>query len=99
MKEVGPSPRGRAPLWSVRCAVPDLLEDVERWQQEARVVFEEGRQVAVAPRGSGSGCVGDDPGSRIESNREKGPKRERRPALRHAKKETPGRVLPRRAMR
>lgn len=43
-------------------------------------------QVAVAPRGSGSGWVGDDPGSRIESNREKGPKRERRPVLRHAKK-------------
>ena len=45
------------------------------------VVFEEGRQVAVAPRGSGSGWVGDDPGSRIES------KRKRRPALRHAKEE------------
>lgn len=52
------------------------------------VVFEGGRQVAVAPRGSGSGSgwVGDDPGSQIESNREKGPKCERRPALRHAHK-------------
>lgn len=71
--------------------MPDLLEDVEQWQPEARGGIrglEEGRRVAVAPRGSGSGWVGDDPGPRIESNREEGPKRERRPALRHARKGT-----------
>lgn len=60
---------------------------MEQWQQEARGCIR-GEPVG----GSGTSWVRvkvgwDDPGSRIESNREKGPKREGRPALlRHAKK-------------
>lgn len=99
MKGGGTQPKeGRLPLWSVGCAVPDLLEDVEQWQQEARGCIRVGpgrwQWHLVGPGQGGLGTTPvreSNPIARRDQN-----VRDGRPCVMRKKKETAGRVLPRR---